>query len=203
MAEEVIEASGAPDSALDLGQRVRQFRKARRLSLSELGSRVGLSASFLSQLERGKCNASFGSLRKVSDALGVPLASLVSDQQPSGERLVRKNERAMLISGSARKFLMSPLPMEAMEIFLGEFDPGASSGDEAYCHGDSQEFLFVSRGTVAIELDGKTILLEEGDIIEYRSSQMHRTYNAGDTVAEVLWIVSPVTVSSSELQVVK
>lgn len=184
-----------------LGSRIRDLRVARRLSLAELGTRVGLSVSFLSQLERGLCNASFGNLRNIADALGVSLPDLVGDGRLGGERVVRKADRSMLLSGAARKYLMSLPPLDSIEIFLGEFDVGASSGDLPYSHGDSQEFLFVSRGSVVVEVDGKEYLLHEGDILEYRSSQLHRTYNAGEVLAEVLWIVSPVTVSAADLKV--
>ena len=33
--------------------------------------------------------------------------------------------------------------------------------------------------------------LEQGDSIDYRSSTPHRVTNAGDDVAEVLWVISP------------
>ena len=93
--------------------------------------------------------------------------------------------------------MLSPRPLSHIEIFAGEFDPGESTGEEPYNHGDSQEFLIVIRGSVDQQIDGRSHILEAGDTIEYRSSQMHRTVNIGDEVAEVHWIVSPVTVPNT------
>lgn len=188
-----------PSSGLDdaqLGARIREIRKLRRLSLTQLGEISGVSASFLSQLERGACSASFGTLRNVTEALGTSLAELFNTDQPLGPRVVRHSERPQLIDGAARKYMLSPRPLSHIEIFAGEFDPGSSTGEEPYNHGDSQEFLIVIRGSVDVQIDGKSHFLSVGDTIEYRSSQLHRTVNVGDSVAEVHWIVSPVTVTN-------
>ncbi len=182
--------------ASELGARIREIRKMRRLSQTELGRIAGVSASFLSQLERGACSASFGTLREISAGLGVSLGELFDEETPIGPRVVRHGERPQLIDGPARKYMLSPHPLSHMEIFAGEFDPGASTGDEPYRHGDSQEFLTVIRGNVDVQIDSRSHILFAGDTIEYRSSQLHRTVNVGDTVAEVHWIVSPVTVDS-------
>lgn len=179
-----------------LGARIREIRKLRRLSLTQLGEESGVSASFLSQLERGTCSASFGTLRNVSAALGTTLAELFDVEQPPGARVVRHAERPQLIHGGARKYMLSPRPLSHIEIFAGEFDPGESTGEKPYNHGDSQEFLIVIRGSVDVQIDGITHLLHAGDTVEYRSSQLHRTVNVGTGVAEVHWIVSPVTVGN-------
>lgn len=177
-----------------LGTRLRMLRERRRLSLTNVASRADLSASFLSQLERGKCNASFGSLRKIASALGVSLAELFEDDDPTGVRVLPKDDRPQLASGPARKYMLSLPPLTNVECFIGEFDPGASTGADPYTHGDSQELFLVIRGEVSVEIDGKEYLLRSGDSVEYRSSQPHRTHNYGTELAEVLWIVSPVTV---------
>ena len=58
---------------MELGERLRQRRKELGLSLRELADRVGLTASFLSQIERDLTSPSLESLRKISDALEVPI----------------------------------------------------------------------------------------------------------------------------------
>lgn len=187
---------GADPDRAQLGARIREIRKLRRLSLSQLGEVSGVSASFLSQLERGMCSASFGTLREVSAALGISLGELFDSHPPIGPRVVRHQDRPQLLEGRARKFMLSPRPLSHLEIFAGEFDPGASTGEDPYSHGDSQEFLIVIRGRVDVQIEGVSHFLSAGDTIEYRSSQLHRTVNVGDDVAEVHWIVSPVTVSA-------
>ena len=202
MNSQLANVSAAGTVPTQIGGQIRKIRKLRRMSLVQLGERSGVSASFLSQFERGLCNASFASLRSITNVLGVTLSELLDREAAREERVLRAADRPVVLDGPVRKFMLSLPPLETMEIFLGEFDPGASTGPEAYRHGDSQEFLFVSRGQVTVHIDGRKNLLTEGDIIEYRSSQVHRTHNSGDSLAQVLWIVSPVTVSADEIEAI-
>jgi mannose-6-phosphate isomerase-like protein (cupin superfamily) len=51
-------------------------------------------------------------------------------------------------------------------------------------------FVVVS-GRVHLQLGERVYELETGDSIDYRSSTPHCVTNAGDDVAEVLWVISP------------
>src|SRR5947209_5024074 len=80
---------------------------------------------------------------------------------------------------------------ERLRVIVGELDPGGSTGAEQYAHGDSEELFVVLRGSVRLELGDELHELEDGDSIDYRSSTPHRISNAGDDLAEVMWIISP------------
>src|SRR5437899_4703370 len=103
--------SSAPESAaeIDVGERLREIRTARRQTLREVAERAGLSESFLSQVERGRSSASIASLRRIAEALGVSMADLF---QPSGltqPRVLRRDERPTLAFGIlGRKMLLTP-----------------------------------------------------------------------------------------------
>jgi len=186
--------SSAPDVAteVDVGERLRELRRRRRATLRTVAERSGLSESFLSQVERGRSNASIASLRRIADALGVSVADLFEPAGPPRPRVVRRDDRPTLTFGVlGRKHLLTPKPLQNLEVFVGELDPGGSTGAEPYTHGDSEELCVVLSGSVELELDGETYELEEGDSIDYRSSMPHRISNAGDGVAEVMWIISP------------
>ena len=59
-----------------LGQRIRQLRDARKLSLEALAERCGVSRSNISLIERGQSSPTATVLDKLSVGLGVSLASL-------------------------------------------------------------------------------------------------------------------------------
>jgi 3-hydroxy-9,10-secoandrosta-1,3,5(10)-triene-9,17-dione monooxygenase reductase component len=63
----------------DVGQRIRELRMERALTLTELGRRVGISASALSQIERGKTHPAVGTLASVAGELGVSVDHLISE----------------------------------------------------------------------------------------------------------------------------
>ena len=186
--------TSAPEVAneVDVGTRLRAIRIARRRTLREVAERAGLSESFLSQVERGRASASIESLRKIADGLGVTMADLFQPSGLSQPRVLRRDERPALAFGIlGRKMLLTPRPLHHLEVFVGEIDPGGSTGAEPYAHGDSEELLVVIRGAVRLELGDGAYDLETGDSIGYWSSTPHRLSNTGDDVAEVMWVISP------------
>ena len=186
--------SSAPDvsTEVDVGERLRIIRTIRRCTLREVAERAGLSESFLSQVERGRASASIASLRRISEALGISIADLFEPNGLPRPRVLRRAERPALAFGIlGRKFLLTPRPLQQLEVFVGELDSGGSTGAELYAHGDSEELFVVLSGNVQLELGSELHELETGDSIGYRSSTAHRISNAGDGPAEVMWIISP------------
>jgi transcriptional regulator with XRE-family HTH domain len=178
---------------VDVGERLRAIRRLRRATLKTVADRAGLSESFLSQVERGRANASVASLKRIAGALGVTVSDLF---EPNGSqtrpRVLRRERRPMLTFGTlGRKFMLTPRPLENLQVIVGELDAGGSTGDEPYTHGDSEELLVVVSGVVSLQVGTEVFELAEGDSIDYRSSDPHRLTNVGDDAAEVMWIISP------------
>ena len=186
--------TSAPETTkeVDVGERLRSLRIARRRTLRDVAERAGLSESFLSQVERGRASASVASLRRIADGLGVSIADLFQPSGPTQPRVLRRDERPTLAFGIlGRKMLLTQRPLHQLEVFVGEIDPGGSTGAELYAHGDSEELFVVLSGTVRLELGDGVHELDTGDSIGYWSSTPHRISNAGDDTAEVMWIISP------------
>ena len=186
--------TSAPDvtTEVDVGRRLREIRRLRRATLRTVAERSGLSESFLSQVERGRSNASIASLRRIADALRVSVSDLFEPNGPPQPRVLRRDDRPALSFGIlGRKLLLTPKPLHNLEVFVGELDPGGSTGAEPYSHGDSEELFVVLSGTVQLELGGELHELDAGDSIDYRSSIQHRISNVGKELAEVMWIISP------------
>jgi transcriptional regulator with XRE-family HTH domain len=194
-----VESDGPSNSDRErLGARIRAYRAMRKMSLRSLAEYAGASASFISQLERGHTSASVGMLRRIAGSLGLTMADLFSEDAPSGPRVLRHADRPELPTGpGARKFLISRQPVQNVEVYSGQFEPGASTGPNPYTHGDAQEFLLVLHGEVVLWLgepgQQDEHRLSAGDSIEYRTSSPHRLDTHGSTAAEVLWIISPPT----------
>lgn len=62
----------------NLGKVIRQLRQGRQLTQEELGAHCGISATYLSAIERGaKQNFTFSTIRKIAEALDLPLPVLL------------------------------------------------------------------------------------------------------------------------------
>ena len=188
MSESVSVAGGS----VDVGDRLRAIRQLRRKTLREVAERAGLSESFLSQVERGRTNVSISSLQRIAAALGIEVSDVFARDGAGTRRVVHRSERELVTFGSkARKALLTPKPFHSVEVVAAEFEPGGTTGEEPYAHGDSEEVFFVVSGTVELDLDGESYELGPGDRAQYRSSTLHRVRNCGTKRAEVLFVISP------------
>lgn len=176
-----------------LGARLRQLRRSRRRTLRDVADAAEVSESFLSQIERGRANPSVSSLSRIAAALELSVADLFAPRQ-TGSKVVREGEAVPLDFGAgARKWLLTPQPLQDLEVVVCEYDVGGHSGDAPYVHGDAEETCVVLAGTVAHHVAGDVLRLGAGDAATYRSSQPHRTANIGDVPARVLYALTPPT----------
>jgi transcriptional regulator with XRE-family HTH domain len=59
------------------GCKLRQLREPRGISQEKLAELAGLHRTYVSAVERGKCNISLLNIEKLATALGLPLAKLM------------------------------------------------------------------------------------------------------------------------------
>lgn len=182
----------AVEPQIDVGERVRAIRQLRRLTLRDVAERTGLSESFLSQAERGRTSASIVSLQRIAEALGVAVSDFFSPDETRRPLVLRRDARQFVAWGKlGRKALLTPKPFRHVEVVVAELDPGGSTGEETYSHGDSEEVFYVLSGRVRLQLDDDVFELRAGDSVQYRSSTPHRVVNDGSERAEVMFVVSP------------
>ena len=189
LAEPTLQSDGPP---ADLGARLRRLRVGRRRTLRDVASAAAVSESFLSQIERGRSNPSISSLARIAAALGVAVSDLFGPDRRDGSHVVRAGSGVALQFGAgARKWLLTPVPLQELEIVVCEFEVGGHSGATAYVHGDAEETCVVLTGSVTHQVGPDVHQLGEGDAATYRSSVPHRTANAGTVVARVLYALTP------------
>ena len=187
MSEGTVQAAEAP-----VGERLRAIRLLRRRTLREVADAAGVSESFISQVERGRTNASVASLQRIATALGIEVSDLFSTNGVPRPRVLRREAREPIVWGHlGRKALLTPKPFHSLEVIAAEFDAGGSTGDEPYTHGDSEELLLVIAGRVHVQLGTDVHELRAGDSVNYRSSTPHRVSNPGDEPAEVVFVITP------------
>jgi transcriptional regulator with XRE-family HTH domain len=66
---------------LSVGKRVLTMRLKSKMTQQEVSERTGLAVSYLSRLENERIVPSIRTLRKISDAFGVPLTVLFENEQ--------------------------------------------------------------------------------------------------------------------------
>lgn len=178
--------------ASPVGARLRRLRVQRKASLSQVARTANVSVGFLSALERGQMTASVATLRRLARFYRVNILSLFNPSDANPGR-VKPSDRKVLEAGpGVRMELLSWGSTAIMEPHLFRIAPAAGSG-ESYAH-DGEEFLYILRGSLEIQVDGgEKHRLEEGDSFYFESSNEHRWNNPGKKETLVLWVNTPPT----------
>ena len=130
-----------------MGLKLRQLRRARGESLESVASGTGLSSSFISLVESGRSDISFGRLVRLLDYYGVGLAELLPKPETASADVVRESERPHLYSQSEgiEMFLLTRDTVRAMMILLANYDVGGST--QEFTSHEGEEFILVLSGT--------------------------------------------------------
>ncbi len=100
-----------------IGQRIRRFRKAGRLSQEQLAETVGISVTHLSHIETGNTKLSLAVFAAIAEALGVQADELLYDA-PNGKNLAKQDILDILDSCSAKEAYILHDLMKAAKISL-------------------------------------------------------------------------------------
>ena len=190
-----LAAKAEPAMDVAVGQRIRDLRRTRAMSLEAVAARTDLSIGFLSQIERGLSSPSLRVLATLADVLGVGIAGLFgakeNDAAAPDAIVTRERQRAELNlwRTGISKQLLSPAGSEGrLNLFLVHMEPGGSTGDELYTH-DGEEAGLVIEGEMKLTVDAESWTLKHGDSFRFASRRPHRFSNPSDvSEAVVLWV---------------
>jgi transcriptional regulator with XRE-family HTH domain len=190
---------------LRLGQRIREERQSRKLTLGDLSQKVGLSTARLSQLENGLVIPDFTLLIRLASALGVSADALLPEERSFPYQITRdadlrsKPARQSLVRSDSGQLerthdfwpLADLFVGRHIEPLLGRIANTPESSLRYYYH-DEIEFAFVLKGEMEFRLrtpDGDTIeLLERGDCVMFRADLPHLVRSPTPELAESLHV---------------
>jgi len=174
-----------------IGNRIRSRRNELGMSLRNLAEKVELTASFLSQIERNLADPSIKSLRKIADALGVPMLYFLAEYE-SPSPVVRAGERKTLTIPRTQTTyeLLTPDLNRKMELFVTRLDPRKGNIAQTLTH-PTEECVWVLEGRLKIQLDETVYELEAGDSIYFEGQRLRLMAATGDHDAFFMSALTP------------
>ncbi|AOY96515.1 DNA-binding protein [Cupriavidus sp. USMAA2-4] len=177
---------------VNLPHRLRTLRRQRGLSLEALAEQTGLTRSYLSKLERGLSSPSIATVLKIAQAYGMGTGHLLGDARDSAEEVAcvsRASQREPLSRegeshGYRYEAIAAARKVKAMEPFV--MHPPSDFPDEARVAHSGEEFLFVLKGQVEVQLGEELVTLASGDALYFDADLPHRVRSVGSARAEVL-----------------
>ncbi len=179
---------------MSLGSRIKKLRQINKLSVRELAQKVGLSASFVYQLEQEKVSPSFSTLKTIAQTLNTSITLLIEDDLPEEWVIVRKTGRKTLVTeneGLDLQLLTFLGTREKnMQPMIFELEPQAECSGKYSTH-ESEDFIFLLSGEIEVTVGNKKYILREGDAAYFVFDTPGIIKNIGAEKAKGLWIFSP------------
>lgn len=175
----------------DINEKIRDLRIQKELTLKDLSEKTGLSISFLSQVERGTSSLAITSLKKIADALDVPITYFFEGEVNQSFVVKAWERKSIKIEGSIAKYsrLGGEFSGRLLEPMLVELEPNNKSIN-VFSH-PGEEFYYVLEGEIVFVVDDREYVLKAGDTIHYPSNLPHYWYNPLDRSAFVLCVLTP------------
>jgi len=180
------------------GDKIRNIREIRNVTLEELSERTGISLKVISSIENGSYMPNLTPLIKIARVLGVRLGTFLDDEEGIGPVVVRHNSKNYGIhfsekenNGSTGLDFYSLAPSKSgrhMEPFIIDVINDSSKEYPLSDH-EGEEFLYVLSGAIEIYYGKEKYVLNKGDSIYYDSIIPHNVHAFGSENAQILAVV--------------
>ncbi|MEM1074887.1 MAG: XRE family transcriptional regulator [Pseudomonadota bacterium] len=190
--------TGGSDGAapLDLGQRVRDLRKARDWTLEQAATQAGLARSTLSKIENGQMSPTYDALKKLATGLEISIPQLFTaprDDRINGRLAVTTSGQGSahptgtyeheLLADQLTKKQMLPYRARVRARDMAEFD--------GWVRHDGEEFLYVLTGVIRLYTEFyEPIEMRRGDSAYYDATMGHNVVSVSAEDASILWVTS-------------
>lgn len=212
MREANVNTQGSSAEWVAIGNRVREARTAASMSVRELARRIDVSASHVSQVERGLASFSVRALYNVVSVLGITMDSLFEEEvvRPRADdssgvpddvargplddslTVLRAGARPTIpLPGGTRWERLTPKPEVGAEFIevvypasLGDVEPPLE-----FIRHSSREYGLVTLGALCVQVGFEQTVLRAGDSIAFDSHIPHRFWNATPAEVRAVWFI--------------
>ena len=170
----------------DIGARLRSIRKNKGMTLTELAQQTGLSAGFLSNLERDLCSPTLEYIQRICAALDVSLIKLL-DNKNWGDNAIKADKRQVIFEQKNliryESVNFGPGKLDGLVIVVEPHCEYGKGWTHAY-----DEIGFILEGELAITIGDQEFILQKGDAFYIEAMTKHRLSNHSDQPCSSFWV---------------
>lgn len=187
---------------MNIGQRLRAVRVAKRMSQRELARKSGVTNGMISQIEGNSTSPSVSSLKRILDAIPMSMSEFFADKPGRtkqvffrAEDLRELNPNAFIAknSGDVTSLSLRQVgndPTSALQMLYERYAPGSNTGADLYSHNGEEAGIVIS-GVIEVTVGDQTATLGPGDAYLFESRTPHRFHNSGDGECVVVSACTP------------
>jgi len=175
----------------ELGKRIKRIRESKHLTLKNIEAAASISATHISEIERGKTSPTLGALVRISRALGKDPAYFLEEEELGDVSLVTLESRIQeSLKGGAGTIerLTSSIPGGRLQACVITLGAGKSHRGDPHNHRGNEAALVIS-GRMLFNVGAEEFELAEGDSIYYDAREPHAYVNASsEEEASMVWV---------------
>ena len=177
---------------LEVGQRLQILRKRCCLSIRQLATQCGVTASMISSIERGKSSPSIVTLQKILSGLGTDLLGFLSEEQNKEAGPVFKRENMQLIQDPERSYTVVFPKKDGiyLEMLDEQIHPAKKKPILEKLKCDIAGYVL--SGNLVVEIKNRTAEnLRPGDAFYIPSGTLHRGFAVGEEPVRLVTLFYP------------
>ena len=182
-------------SPYHFGEKLREVREKKKLTLKAVATKAGVGESLVSQIERNHVSPAIDTLLSLAEVLDINLEYLFEEyNRKRPVQIIRAGERRQLNEDDV-VFEEMAKPDEkdgehSIESYFINIPVGSHTHRGSYGHLGS-ELGVIIQGKAKLHYENSVYELNEGDSVSYSASAPHTLENVGNTALRALWIVTP------------
>lgn len=170
--------------SLAVANRIRNWRKDKKLSLDELSRRASVSKGMLVEIEKGAANPSIAILCKLAAALGISVADIVNVASEPQVHIIEEAAIPVLWrgeKGGSARLLAGTTGPDMIELWRWEMYPGESFSSPGHPAG-TFELLHVEAGVLTLKVEESVNQVVAGTSAVAKTEAAHSYVNDGESV---------------------
>jgi uncharacterized cupin superfamily protein len=179
-------------SSIDVGQRLREVRMGRGLSIRSLAEQSNLNVNTLSLIENGHTSPSVSTLQVIAQTLQAPISIFFETNHDDNKVVYQrsgKRPHATFTHGTMED-LGAGMARFGAEPLIVTLEPKADSGKTLIVH-TGREFVYCLDGRIIYHVDDRDYPLEQGDSLMFEAYLPHRWRNENGSASRMLLVLCP------------
>ena len=178
-----------------IGKKLRELRKAKGISLTELAEKSGVQIATLSRIEHMKMTGTIESHMNIAKALEIDITQLYMGIVPEKNKVDLKTSQSKTdvfvhSDKSSYEILTAKILSKKMMPILLKIEPGGQTNVEKNQIG-TEKFIYVLEGKLEVQIEDTTYSLLQGNTLYFDASVRHCFFNKDKSTAKILCVGTP------------
>lgn len=170
-----------------IGQRMKSGREKLGMSVEDLSLETGYLPEVLTAVEEGRSVPPVSLVLQLSRVLKLNMDELETEEDSQATKR-RSRSHKKRVDSYAYTSLSKPGPDKHLRGYRVTIEPLTQHKGVEYHH-EGEEFVFVIKGGITIQVGENVSILAEGESLHFNSALHHKLSNPHPTVAELLVVV--------------